>query len=177
MLRRSVAGDRGATEELTARIRPHLKRWASGRLPGWARDGVDTDDLVQDALARAVAEPGRLEVRPDFQSYLRQTILNSIRDHVRRAHRRPRADVDPELQSSSEASPLEALIGKERMTRFEAALQGLDPDDREAIVCRVEFGMTYRDIALALGRPTADAARMAVARALVRLSRRLEIDA
>src|SRR5262245_32362354 len=37
-------GDDRARETLYERYRPALKRWASGRLPLWARDLVDTDD-------------------------------------------------------------------------------------------------------------------------------------
>jgi RNA polymerase sigma-70 factor (ECF subfamily) len=54
--------------------------------------------------------------------------------------------------------------------RYEAALASLSDDDREAIVARVELGGTYEEVAAALGKPTADAARMAVGRALLRLA-------
>lgn len=173
LLQRSIDGDRAATERLCERLRPRLRRWASGRLPPWARDGIDTDDLVQEAMMRTLAEPGRLAARPDFQAYIRETILNAIRDQLRRMARRHGVarEVEP---VAGEASPLEAALGREKMARFETALARLSPEDREAIVCRVEFGMSYREIAESTGRPSADAARMAVARAIVRLSAELD---
>jgi hypothetical protein len=46
------AGDREALERLFARHLKPLQSWARGRLPGWARDLADTDDLVQDTLVQ-----------------------------------------------------------------------------------------------------------------------------
>ena len=42
--------------------------------------------------------------------------------------------------------------------------------DREAVILRVEFGYSHEEIAEAIGSPSANAARMTVARALVRLA-------
>jgi DNA-directed RNA polymerase specialized sigma24 family protein len=54
--------------------------------------------------------------------------------------------------------------------RYEAALQRLRPEEREAIIARVEMERSYQEIAISLGKPSADAARMAVSRALLRLA-------
>jgi RNA polymerase sigma-70 factor (ECF subfamily) len=53
--------------------------------------------------------------------------------------------------------------------RYEHALRALTPQDREAIIARVEMGYSYDEIAEALGKPTADAARKTAQRALVKL--------
>jgi RNA polymerase sigma-70 factor (ECF subfamily) len=45
----------------------------------------------------------------------------------------------------------------------------LTPQERDAIVARIEMGYSYEEMAEALGKPTADAARKAAQRALVRL--------
>jgi len=42
--------------------------------------------------------------------------------------------------------------------------------DREALVGRIELGLSYAELGSALGKPSADAARMAVGRAILRLS-------
>ena len=44
------------------------------------------------------------------------------------------------------------------------------PEEREAIVARVEMDSSYEAVAQALGKRTPDAARMAVSRALLRLA-------
>ena len=66
--------------------------------------------------------------------------------------------------------PLESAIGIEALERYEAALARLRPEEREAIVARVEMDGSYQEVAQALGKPSADAARMAVSRALLRLA-------
>jgi RNA polymerase sigma factor, sigma-70 family len=170
LLRRSFEGDKIAVEDLCARLRPALKRWASGRLPRWARAGVDTEDLVQNALTRSLVERRGIEARPGVRAYLRMIILNEIRDRVSAALVAKRIVLPPR---PPDPSPLEELLGRERLERFDAALARLSPEDRTAVVCRIEMGMPYKEIADELGRPSADAARMAVARALVRLSREL----
>ena len=163
-------------DELFARWLPALRRWAAGRLPRWARDATDTHDLVQDALMRTLKRIDTLEHRAEgaIEAYLRQAVLNRIRDEVRRTCRRGRHDELPTDHVGVEASPLEEAIGAEALARYEAALARLDPVEREAIVARVELDYSYEEVAAALGRPSADAARMAVRRALLRLAREMQ---
>jgi hypothetical protein len=52
LLARARAGDEAALNEVFARAIPLVKRWASGRLPRWARDMIDTDDLVQETVVK-----------------------------------------------------------------------------------------------------------------------------
>jgi hypothetical protein len=50
LIDRARHGDQEAVDRLFARHLCLMQRWARGRLPSWARDVADTDDLVQDAL-------------------------------------------------------------------------------------------------------------------------------
>jgi RNA polymerase sigma-70 factor (ECF subfamily) len=175
LLHRARAGDGEALDRLFARSLPPLRRWASGRLPRWTRDLMDTDDLVQETAARAVRRMDAFEPRHEgaLQAYLRQAILNRIRDEVRRRARRPApVELDAEAPDLS-ASPLEEAIGQEALERYEAALGRLRPEDREAIVGRMEMDASYEALAQALGKPSPDAARVAVSRALVRLAQEM----
>jgi RNA polymerase sigma factor (sigma-70 family) len=171
LIDRARAGDRDALEQLFARHRKPLQRWASGRLPKWARDLVDTDDLVQDTLLQtfkriADFQPHRVGA---LQAYLRQAVLNRIRDELRRNRRQPESTGLEELELDAAQSPLEQAIGREAVDRYERALAQLMPQQREAIIARIEMGYTYEELAEALGKPTADAARKTAQRALVRL--------
>jgi RNA polymerase sigma-70 factor (ECF subfamily) len=153
-----------------------LRRWASGRLPRHARGALDTQDLVQDTLLRRLRriESFVPEHEGALQAYLRQALMNRIRDEIRRVGRRPGADpVDSGLVDPA-ASPLEEAIGAEALEGYEAALARLDPGDREAIIARVEMGCNYEELAQALGKPTPDAARKAAQRALVKLAREMD---
>jgi RNA polymerase sigma-70 factor (ECF subfamily) len=172
LLERARAGDQEALNDLFARYVSPLRRWAAGRLPRWARDLSDTPDLVQETLLNAFRNIEGFEPRGEgaLQSYLRRAVMNRIRDELRRAQHRPESTaLDPEL-SDEAASPLEAAIGAEAVERYEAALDRLREDERDMITARVELGLTYSEIAAAAGKPSANAARMAVARALMRLA-------
>ena len=172
LLEQARAGDAAALDALFARYAGPLRRWASGRLPRWARDAADTQDLVQDTLLQTFKRIGDFEPAREgaLQAYLRQAVMNRIKDVLRRHNRRGSAGV---LDSGMEAdgpSPVEAAIGTETAERYERALAKLKPQDREAIIARVELSCTYEQLAAALGKPSADAARKAAQQALVRLA-------
>jgi RNA polymerase sigma-70 factor (ECF subfamily) len=133
---------------------------------------MDTDDLVQETVGRAVNRIDAFEPRHEgaLQAYLRQAVMNRIRDEVRRRMRGPTVTELAVDTPDVSASPLEEAIGSEAVDRYEAALARLRPEEREAIVARVEMDGTYEQVAQALGKPSKDAARMAVSRALLRLA-------
>jgi RNA polymerase sigma factor (sigma-70 family) len=173
LLARVREGDDKAREDLAARYRTLLARWAHGRLPPAARSVLETSDLVQTTLMRAFARVEQFEPRREgaFLAYLRQILLNQIRDESRRRKRRPVSEPLPEvLEDSTTPSPLEAIIGAESLARYEEALARLTERQREAIILRVELGLRYREVAEALDAPSVNAARLIVARALVRLA-------
>ena len=172
LLERVRAGDDLALETLLRRYVPALRRWASGRLPRWARDLADTDDLVQDAVIKSVRRLNRFEQKHDgaLQAYLREAVMNRIRDECRRKKRVPALDQVDDNVPSHGFSPLELAISVEGVNRYEAALGKLRPADREAVVARIEMGYSYAEVAVMVGKPNAEAARQAVARALLRLA-------
>jgi RNA polymerase sigma-70 factor (ECF subfamily) len=176
LIERARNGDRAALDRLFARHRPALQRWASGRLPKWARDLADTDDLVQDTLLQTFKRIGDFEPRRvgALQAYLRQAVVNRLRDELRRKGRRPESTDLDGLSLDGGLSPLEQAIGREAVEHYEQALQRLKPEEREAIILRVEMGYSYEEMAGALGKPTPDAARKAAQRALVRLAEEMK---
>ena len=80
LLDRARAGDEEALNTLFARHLPTLRRWASGRLPRWARDIADTTDLVQETIIATLRHLDSFEDRGDgaLQAYLRQAVINRI---------------------------------------------------------------------------------------------------
>jgi len=168
LLERFKGGDQEAVNQLVERSMPPLKRWARGRLPQWARSLAETQDLVQNAVLRALPRLKTFEARHPgaWQAYLRQAIDNHIRDEIRKVRSRPSAQPLSEDQLDEAPSPLEHAIGREGLAHYEAALNSLRPIDRAAIIARIELQQSYEEIALALSKPTADAARMAVVRAI-----------
>jgi RNA polymerase sigma factor (sigma-70 family) len=170
LLERFKSGDQQAVSLLVERSIPPLRRWARGRLPGWARGIAETQDLVQTALMRALPRLKEFQARHPgaLQAYLRQAVANHIRDEIRKAAAHPPTEL-PTAQPDLSPSPLEQAIGHEAFERYEAALATLRPADREAIVARVELQQSYEEVAIALDKPNANAARVAVARAVKNL--------
>ena len=177
LIERARAGDRDALERLVARHLTPLRRWARGRLPQWARTVADTDDLVQDTLMGTVRRLDDFEARGAgaLQAYLRQAVINRVRTELRKQGRRPEETGIDGLELDGRASPLEAAIGRESFEHYERALAALTPGEREAIIGRVEMGYSYEELAEALGKPSADAARKAAQRALIRLVREMKL--
>ena len=169
-------GDSRALDLLCQRYLPRLRRWATGRLPAKARGFMDTDDLVQDTLIRALHRLPDFEFRHEgaLQAYLRHAVFNTIREQARRLRSRPNST---ELQGDEldpGSSPLEEAVGREVAESYEAAFNRLRPEEQQAIVARIEMGFSYKEVAEALKKPSADAARMAVSRALLNLAHEMQ---
>jgi RNA polymerase sigma-70 factor (ECF subfamily) len=171
LLARARGGDARAFDLLYARYAPRLREWARGRLPLRSRDLLDTEDIVQEVLVRSLKHVASFEPRADggFHAYLRQAINNRVRDELRRVKREPERTALESNQADAGLSPLEYTIGREQAERYERALARLSPADREAVVARIEMRCSYEEIADALGKPSKNAARMSVIRAIERL--------
>lgn len=172
-------GDPHALDRLYHRYLPRLRRWASGRMPAAARGVLDTDDLVQDVMLRTVRRLDAFDPHASggFHAYLRQSLMNRVRDEARRSRRNPEPLELSGDEASSSPSPLQEAIGREQLDRYEAALSRLKPEDREALIARIEMGLGYDEVAETLGKNSANAARMAVVRALGRLLREMNGEA
>jgi RNA polymerase sigma-70 factor (ECF subfamily) len=171
LLEKAKTGDRAALEAILQRSLPPVRRWAHGRLPGSMRGEFDTDDLVQQAAARALA---RLDYfRPQhvgaMQAYLRSAIINLIRDIVRQTRRAPIIeDLPPEMPSLDPKTDEWAIV-QETYDRYKEALGKLSPKDRDHVVARVEGQWSYREIAERFGHNSEDSARVFTSRALAKL--------
>ncbi len=172
LIRHAREGQSSALSRLAVRVWEPLRRFTHGRLPPKARDLLDTDDLVQSAVVRGLdkvevlhpAKKGR------FLAYLRTIIINQVRDEIRRVRRRPRSVELPETLASQVPSPLEGLLRREAFDAYRAELARLPARSRRAVVLRIEAGQSYQEVAEAVGCPSANAARMLVARALTQVA-------
>jgi RNA polymerase sigma factor (sigma-70 family) len=172
LLERVRRGDERARDRLMTRVLPPLRAWAHQRLPRRARDLSETDDLLQVTLVRALRHLDSFENRGEgaLLAYLRQILLNVVRDEVRRTSRRePNQSLDAEPLDPG-PSLVEEVVGRETLARYEAGLGKLTDEQREAVILKVEMGYSNPEIAEAIGRPSGDAARVFVARALAQLA-------
>lgn len=168
-------GDRLARDRLFERYSEILTRWAHGRLPAFARDLADTEDLVQSTLLHALDKVEGFDPRWEgaFLDYLRRGVRNRIVDHIRRRRRRPEEVPLPEDLRDPRTSPSDEVAESEQWERYETALDQLSDQARQAVFLRVELGWSYQEIAEALGVASANAARMRAARAVLELARRM----
>jgi RNA polymerase sigma factor (sigma-70 family) len=177
LLTRVRGGDRAARDDLARRYLATLLRWGHGRLPPHARDLSETQDLVQVTLLKALDRVGEFEPRREgaFLAYLRTILLNEVRGEIRRVARRPgRVPLDDQLPGPN-LPPAEQAVGHEALQAYERALESLGEEEREGVILRLEMGFTHQQVAEALGKPSADAARMLVARAVVRLAEAMDV--
>jgi RNA polymerase sigma-70 factor (ECF subfamily) len=91
-----------------------LRRWAHGRLPVWARDHLDTEDIVQDTLMQSVRRLDQFTPEDEhaFCAYVCQALRNRLRDVVRRAAARPSGDPLSPDEPAADPSPLEQAVGR-----------------------------------------------------------------
>ncbi|MES0884324.1 RNA polymerase sigma factor [Roseibium sp. SCP14] len=125
---------------------PDLWRYA------WSltRDRSVADDLVQDCIERALRKrllwiPGR-----PLKPWLTKILLNLYRDRLRSESRRQTVTLD-QISNVAElsASPEERLKAKE----IWKSLDKLPPEQRQALLAVVAAGLSYEEVASALGIP------------------------
>ena len=135
VIQEAQKGDHEAIDEVCRRYLPRLERLATRRLPVAARGVFDTGDIAQEVLVKALQRLDQLQLDTPgaFHCYLRQAIISRLRDEARKAKRRGIVlDLDVRLADHG-SSPLEQVIGKVGLERYEAALESLKPADRDAI--------------------------------------------
>lgn len=171
-IRRAWAGSASALNRLFGDLIPSLASWAHGKLPLWARARVDTDDLVQEAVVKLWDGLPRIRGRHRrvVRAFLRTTIRRRITDEVRRAQKVEVSAVDGPEPVSPEADPLLERLRSEEISRYREALGRLSELDQTLIVGRLELAFSYEQLALATGKASPDAARVAVRRAVLRLA-------
>ena len=149
---------------------PRLRRFLTGEFPracGTARYRGYRPGLTSQHLQRIASfdtsRPGGL------QAYLRVAIQNRVRDAYRwRVPIGLSEDCLAEVIDKA-PSPFDRAREKEVAGLQQAALSRLRPADRALLVARIEMGYDYKQLARLFGKPTPNAARVAVCRALRRL--------
>jgi len=174
LLRRAQEGDIGARDRLFRRYYPRLTAIAHGKLAPRHRRMYDTEDLVQRTLLNAF---GRLEYfkyqgEHSYMGYLCRALRNEILQ-IARKHPPTRAHdgLSDDYLDPGE-TPFEVVARLEMFERYQEALNRLSEEKRRAVVMRIEY-YSYQEIADAIGRRTANAARMFVVRAVAEMAKHM----
>jgi RNA polymerase sigma-70 factor, ECF subfamily len=169
----AVLGDRRATEQLLAFIRPLVVRYCRARVGGQERS-ASADDVAQEVcLAVLTALPSyRDEGRP-FLAFVYGIAAHKVADAHRSAARNRSEPVSefPDIVET-DAGPEQRVVQAELSRRMARLLTLLPDKQQEILLLRVVVGLSAEETADAIGS-TPGAVRVAQHRALARLRRAL----
>jgi RNA polymerase sigma-70 factor (ECF subfamily) len=123
---------------------PHLRAFSMSL----ARDRALADDLVQEAVVRALTHRDQFEPNTNFKAWIATIVRNCFYNELRR--RRWISDVTPELPS------LDRPVNGDQETRlqmrdFERAFGVLGTEHREALLLVGANGLSYEEASKAAG--------------------------
>jgi RNA polymerase sigma-70 factor (ECF subfamily) len=157
LIERAQRGDQAAFRSLVER---HQRR-AFVMAMGLVRDENDARELVQDAFLRVYKGLGSFQGGSSFFTWLYRIVMNLAIDLMRKPGRR---DLElQENQSTDEgaelalvsridgADPLDVIRRREIAGRIQEALDALPPYHRGVILMREVDGMSYEEMAQAMG--------------------------
>jgi len=183
VLRRAQRGDAAAFAEIDARHGPAILLRIRDRLPAVLRRHYDSLDLRQSVVAEVLRDIGGFEDRGEeaFRNWLYLKAENKIRSKLRKhlgagGSRRAESLDDAAEPASSASSPATEAGDADEAALVRAALSALDEDQRRVLAMRTELGLSFAEIAVRVGLPSADAARKRYARALLAMRGRLKPD-
>jgi len=145
LMERTSGGDLRAFEDLVRRHRSAAWRLACGFL-GEARDA---QDIVQEAFLRILEAAPRYRPSGAFPAYLRRVLANLCMDRARKMEP-VYTDAVPE-PDDPRPSEEEAMIASERGRRVQLALEALPSNQRMVVLLKYYEGLSYAEIAAALG--------------------------
>jgi len=154
LVRAAQGGDRDAFALLVERHQGMVYSLAF-RMVG---DREDAADLAQDAFLNAWRGLARFDSRSAFATWLYRLTSNVCIDFLRREKRRGGLSLTVDDQENREAeladerwSPQRLLELEETRGALQKALAALSPEHRQILLLREMEGLSYADIAQALG--------------------------
>ena len=154
LIARWKAGDQAAATKLVERHSSALARFA---VSSGAKS--DVEELVQDTFVRAFNSLDGFRGESSFRTWLFTIERRLLLDRMR-ADRRRRDKVEiQEADAITEFDALDGLVADEMAGKLQHAVRRLSPTQRQVFTLRVAEGMSYKDIAEAVGT-TEGAARV-----------------
>ena len=117
----------------------------------WLASAADAEDAVQTAFVKFWRR--QPDARPEHWPLLYAAVRSTALDFLRSADRRARREAHPEVPVLREDAPVfdQSAEQREDAVLVEAALLKLPIEQREVLVLRIWGGLTFSEIAVALG--------------------------
>jgi RNA polymerase sigma-70 factor (ECF subfamily) len=165
---------------LALKYRPFLKAIAAAEFPDHLQSRIDDSDLVQETLLKATRQVDQFRgsTEKELEAWLRETLLNQIRDSLR-FHGRQQRDVGIEIAVPLSEIPTSDPTASEQVRKAEAkeliqrALSDLSEDYRTVLLLRQQNDLSFVEISDQMQR-SPDAVRMLWGRAILVLGEKLK---
>ena len=159
-------GDGQALDRLMERWQVRLRSYLLRHLTTQA----DALDLAQETFVRVFRQRDRFDPTRRFSTWMFQIALNLLRDHGRRAQRRPTSPLSETPERSDEhADPSQSALREETAIAVRDAIASLPENLREVIVLSEYEHLSHAEIAEIIGAtPKAVETRLYRARELLR---------
>src|SRR4051812_5510917 len=145
---RAQAGEGDAFRVLFERNVSGVRRFLGDLL----KDSSAADEATQETFVRAHALLGRLKDRVRLQGFLLGIASNVAFEHHRLGPTMEYVEDDETIEAVLPApSPEKLLLDRELEVAFTQALGALKPERRAALLMRVDHGLPYEEIAVAMG--------------------------
>src|SRR3954462_11863700 len=154
LIARWKGGDERAATELVERHASALARFAIS-----SGERKEIDELVQDTFVRAFNSLDGFRGDSSFRTWLFTIERRLLLDRRRAEKRRRDKDELKDDDASTEYDALDSVVADETQQRLQAAVKRLSPTQREVFSLRIGEGMSYKEIAEAVGT-TEGAARV-----------------
>lgn len=181
-------GEPHAVDSLFARNLPPLVAFIRARAGKAIAARESAVDIAQSVFREVLQDVDHIELQGEgaFRNWLFQQATRKVLDRAK-FHGRDRRDVQKEVAIpeagpaadallacyASIASPSQHAVAREELARFEAAVQQLPENQRDAVTMSRLMGLSYDQIAEQLGT-SESAVRGLVARGLAALSSQLD---
>ena len=143
LIRRLQKGDADALSTIYETHKNDLLTLALSLL----HDRAAAEDVLHDVFVSFASAAGRVQLRGTLRQYLTASIINRVRDRLRRRRTRTSKLEALEPAETESDNPHETAMRAEQTELLTAALGKLPLEQREVVVLRLNARMKFRDIA------------------------------
>jgi RNA polymerase sigma factor (sigma-70 family) len=154
-LRRFLAGDAAAFDEIVEGYQAGLLRFAAGLLS----DHSAAQDVVQETFIRLLNSAGAVKDGTKLSSWLFRTCRNLAIDHIRKEKsvERLEQEATAEMQLHQEKHSVDGKVEKEELIQFvRERMTKLTPKECACIVLKLVEGKSYKEISEITGLSTSN---------------------